>query len=136
MAPSGVKRKRPDANTVVTTQKLRDISTTKRHFWKDDLRAQFALCGIVRDQNTDYETKDLVSCELTTMALQEVAVEKEHGFFFHLPSVEQWKKNASEDRLPSARAPQGPGYVSQRALCSSTPPLTIATVRHIRLCYS
>lgn len=89
-------------------QSLRDLPTSKRYFWAASWEEQWNLS--ITDRRPHGTTMRLMSKnESTAMALNEIAVEKGRGFFYHLRNKEYWKKAPNIEACPSSRVPVQPG---------------------------
>lgn len=83
--PSTVGQRSRPAPLAKTTPRLRDIPTSSRFFWRDEL--QEYLTQRVRDRTHDSTNdRDLPPNEIDCLALNEIAVSEGQGFFFFLPS--------------------------------------------------
>lgn len=91
---------------------LRDLSRSHRLFWEDSWFAQFSQK--MADRSPDGTLRMLSGNELVVMALNEVAVQRGRGFFYHFKSKDRWKNRQSEDAkiCPKSRVPSQPGSVA------------------------
>lgn len=95
----------------IKTTTLRDLEQSDRHFWKDSLAEQLAQS--VKDKSTDGNLRKLPGNETTVMALNEIAVQRGRGFFYHFRETHGgWKSHSNEDLWPGSRDHR-PGYVCQ-----------------------
>ncbi|KAI7554892.1 hypothetical protein KC331_g228 [Hortaea werneckii] len=91
-------------------QKLRGLPHEPELFCKRTAAEQNRFS--VKDQNPDYEVRELPTHETTTMALNVLAAAHGRGFFLHLPSKSSLTSFPSAERLPAQRriAQSGTGY--------------------------
>ena len=98
-------RRKAKASTVT----LRDLGPSGRHFWRDSLAEQ--LSQSVNDKGTDGNLRKLPGNEITVMALNEIAVQRGRGFFYHFRETHGgWKSHSKESLWPGSRDHR-PGYV-------------------------
>lgn len=82
-------------------QKLRGLPHEPELFCKRTAAEQNRFS--VKDQNPDYEVRELPTHETTTMALNVLAAAHGRGFFLHLPSKSSLTSFPSAERLPAQR---------------------------------
>ena len=104
--PNALDPKDSSATTAKSSLTLRTLPQSSRHFWKTSHLDQ------VSQSMNDYigVKRELPPNEIAVMALNEIAVERGHGFFFHLKSrVSGYKKSGKEELSPADRVAPGPG---------------------------
>lgn len=97
---------------------LRELGTSDRYFWRDSLAEQ--LSQTVGDKGSDGNIRRLPGNEVTVMTLNEIAVRRGRGFFFHLRERRGWRSHSNEELNPQSRDPPPPGYVDVTPCASVT----------------
>ena len=86
---------------------IQTLPTSDRYFWKSDLEQQFSQT--VFDLEVPQQVR-LTGNILLTMALNEIAVQRNRGFFFHLPHRRAYRSFAKTNMEPESRRTTPPGY--------------------------
>lgn len=103
-----------ETSTKAKKEMLREVPRSETHFWKDSLRGQ--ISQQVEDRDSNGHKRSIPANETLAMALNEIAAQRRHGFFFHLPSREALKKSDNEKLLPASRTMPMPGFVEALGL--------------------
>jgi len=85
--------------------RLRDIPTSPRHFWQPQLSAYVAQRVLDRTHDGTNE-RWIPANEIDALALNEIAVAQQSGFFQFLPSRNSWSRQTFD---PKSRGPASDG---------------------------
>jgi hypothetical protein len=103
---SGRTKQKKTANDVL----LRSLPVSARHFWRSCLEEQLSFTQYDLKAVTNFK-RSMPGNELLTMALNEIAVTRGRGFFFHILCRDAWTSWPNADMHPESRVPPIPGSV-------------------------